>query len=178
MDSLPVLPEAEGRSVTSMALVRRRLQLGPEHVQLLQACHRQRGGVVTNSAPPAGHSLLPRGGDEFRSVATTPAAPAPAAHAAVLPSRPLPRPQRMTAKAAGVDAVFQSAMQDRIPLQKNFPSSRRCSFSRFAASRKQHASATRNSESAPAPLAACEKKPWGGARLRRVTVVLWSRRRG
>ena len=100
-------------------------------------------------------------GDEFFSVATTPAAPAPAAHAAVLPSRPLPRPQRMTAKAAGVDAVFQSAMQDRIPLQKNFPSSRRCSFSRFAASRKQHASATRNSESAPAPLAACEKKPWG-----------------
>ncbi len=38
-----------------------------------------------------------------------------------------------------VDAVFQNAFQDRVPLQKNSPSSSRSSFSRFVASRKEHA---------------------------------------
>ena len=100
--------------------------------------------------------------------AANPAAPAPAAHvnafsltAAVLPLQPLPRRRRMKPKAAGVDAVLQSTIQDRVPLQKNFSSSSRSSFARFAALRKQHASATRNPESVPAPLAAYEKKPWG-----------------
>ena len=40
---------------------------------------------------------------------------------------------------AGVDAVLQSTIQDRVPLQKNFSSSSRSSFARFAALRKQHA---------------------------------------
>ena len=60
------------------------------------------------------------------------------ASAVALPLRPMQGQPGVIAKAS-VDAVFQSAFQDRVPLQKNSPSSSRSSFSRFVASRKEHA---------------------------------------
>ena len=140
----------------------------------LVASRKQRASATLNSE--SGPSSLPFAiddnddGDDGAAEAASPAAPAPAAHvaalsliasastSAVLPSPPLPR---ITTKAAGVDAVFQSAIQDRVRLQKNFSSSSRPSFSQLVASSKQRASATCNSESGPVPLAVCKKKPWG-----------------
>ena len=140
----------------------------------LVASRKQRASATLNSE--SGPSSLPFAIDDDddggggAAEAAFPAAPAPAAHvaalsliasaatSAVLPSPPLPR---ITTKAAGVDVVFQSAIQDRVPLQKNFSSSSRPSFSQLVASTKQRASATCNSESGPVPLAACKKKPWG-----------------
>ena len=88
------------------------------------------------------------GGGAAKAVALAASAPAAyvaafsltarTASAVAAPLRPMPGQPGVIAKPS-VDAVFQSAFQDRVPLQKNSPSSSRSSFSRFVASRKEHA---------------------------------------
>ena len=158
----------------------------------LVASRKQRASATLNSE--SGPSSLPFAIDDDddggggAAEAAFPAAPAPAAHvaalsliasaatSAVLPSPPLPR---ITTKAAGVDVVFQSAIQDRIPCRRTF---RRAValrshnwLHRRSSARRPHAT----QRAAPSHLPHARRyRGASGARLRRVTMLYWRKRRG